>query len=314
MRRVLTYLFCAAVVAVLGAVAQARAMMVIAPPPGATRVALADAIVIGRVVSLEKDEVSLPAYPGAPATAKTNYRVAVVQVAEAIKGAKGLKTVRVGFFAPPKMIPGGPVPPGGGIRPIRPGFRPGLRRVELQVGQSGLLYLTKSADKDLYLIPGMYDFTQSTSPNYDNESQEARKGAKLLADPMAGLKAKDNSTRFLTAALLITQYRHFRPGKNTTEPIDAEESKLILQALADADWNAQPAGRVGRPLTPLSVFYQLGVTAKDGWQPPKRITSPQDFPNAARAWLREHAGTYRIQRIVPAPATATTGTGEAPKR
>jgi len=56
-------------------------------------------------------------------------------------------------------------------------------------------------------------------------------------------------------------------------------------------------------LHPMNAFGQLNLTARDGWQPPKQIRNISDLHNAARAWLRQHAGTYRIQRFVPAAAS-----------
>jgi len=221
--------------------------------------------------------------------------VAIVQVADVVKGTKGLKMVRVGFFPPPNVVP--PGGPGGGVRPgIRPGIRPGFGgNVQLKVGDAGLFYLAKHFKEPLYTIPGMYDFTARANGNYDKELQEARANTQLLADPIKGLKSDDKSKRFLTAALLITQYRRGLPGKTKSEPISAEESKQILLALADAnEWNTPQ--RFGQ-LHPQNLFFQLGVTNKDGWQPPPNFN---EMPNAIRTWLRNHANTYRIQRVVPA--------------
>ena len=306
MRRVLTFTFCAVGLTVLAAGATARAMM-IAPPPGPQRVALADAVVIGRVVEIEKNDLSVPSFPGAPANAKITYRVAVVQVADVVRGTKGMKTVRVGFIPTPKLVPGKvgvPVQPGRPV--IRPGIRPLRRGIQLEVGQTGLFYLTKHFQAPIYTLPAVYGFTQRTNANYDKEVAEAQTSAKLLDNPMAGLKSTDKNKSFLTAALLIAHYRRGVPGKSKTEPIDAEQSKLILQALANADWNAPIRPGAGRQLTPMMMFYQLGVTAKDGWKQPQRVTNAQEIPNAMRAWLREHASTFRIQRIVP-DTTATNG-------
>src|SRR5215469_14637216 len=94
-------------------ISTARAM-VIMPQPGPTRVVNADAIVVGKVVALEPQDVTVD---------KVNYRIAVVKVDQALRGAKDAKTVRIGFLPPPM----GGIRPGG---PIRPGFRPG---VQLQV-------------------------------------------------------------------------------------------------------------------------------------------------------------------------------------
>jgi hypothetical protein len=299
MRRLLTCTFFASAL-VLGTVIPARALRIAVQPPSPTRVAVADAVLIGRVVGMEDKDVSVSAYPGAPPAAKATYRVAVVQVADTLKGDKGLKTVRVGFFPPPMLTPPGGGP--GGVRPgVRPAIRPGMPRVNLKVGDAGLFYLTKHFQEPLYLATGPYDLTARSDGNFDKELAEVRANLKLLEDPIKSLKSADNKTRFMTAALLLARYRNFRPGPTKTEPISAEESKLILTALAEADGWATPAN-FREPLHPQMLFNQLGLTPKDGWQPPARVTSPQDYPNAMRAWLREHANTYRIQQIVPAAA------------
>jgi hypothetical protein len=72
------------------------------------------------------------------------------------------------------------------------------------------------------------------------------------------------------------------------EPIDVEESKLILNALATAKW--QPIV-FGQP-NPQQLFFQLGVGPTDGWNSPKKITGPDDMRNAVQAWIRDH-GDYR---------------------
>jgi hypothetical protein len=295
MRRLLSGTFFAASCALVLTSASAAVAFRIAPAqPSPARVAVADVIVVGRVMAIENKEVTAPAAPGA--TVKTTYRVAVVEVADVVKGAKGLKKVRVGFIPPPKMVPpGGP----GGIRPgVRP-IRPGFGGVQLKAGDAGLFYLTKHFEAPIYTVPGFQDFTSRGNANFEKELKEARDCTALLADPMASLKSKDNEKRFMTAALLLTKYRQFRPGKTTTEPISAEESKLILTALADApQWEKKGPVLFGQ-LHPQTLFFQLNLTPKDGWQPPTKITSPDDYPNAIRAWLRDNANKYRIQRIVP---------------
>ena len=52
------------------------------------------------------------------------------------------------------------------------------------------------------------------------------------------------------------------------------------------------------PMAPQMMFGMLGVTQKDGFQPPTKITSPQDYPNACRQWCEQNAGKYQIQRFV----------------
>ena len=96
----------------------------------------------------------------------------------------------------------------------------------------------------------------------------------------------------------MTKYRQlaFVEGVTVKEAIDAAESKLILTALLDADWakKEQGLGAAG----PMMVFNMLGLTRADGWEPPMMLGDPDGYTKAARAWLKQHATTYRIQRIV----------------
>jgi hypothetical protein len=272
----------------------------IQPNPGPVRVAIADTIVVGRVMGLEDKDIEVPAAPGVPNMIK--YRIAVVGVAETIKGGKVAETIRVGFFPPPMQG----TPPGGPIRPGRPQMTPSLK-----TGQEVLLYLSKHHTGSFYTVPGMYDVTPKENANFAKEVSEAREFTKLLQDPMGGLKSSDAQTRFRTAALLISLYRQPQPGPVRTEPISAEESKLILLALADADWTPQPVRPAtgAAPLQPLNLFFQLGLSQKDGWTPPRNPRDTKALPDAARAWLRANAGTYRIQRYVP---TGTPGPRTTP--
>jgi hypothetical protein len=270
---------------VLGKGLPARAML-IAPPPGPMRLAQADTVVVGQVVALEDQDVDAAVAPGI--AQKTKYRIARVKVREAIKGGKGADVIRVGFLAPPTAQPG----------LVQPGvIRPGIRRggINLQVGNDGLFYLNPHHQEKFYVAPAYYSFTSSQVPNFKEEVSTAKRTVKLLEDPMAGLKSKDAQERLLTASLLVARYRTAQGGALKTQPIDAAESKLILTALAEADWN-QPF-RFGQ-MHPQQAFGQLGLTKEDGWNPPQVIRTPQDFGNAAREWLRTHADTYRIKRFV----------------
>jgi hypothetical protein len=241
---------------------------------------------VGRVVALEDKDIAVSPFPGAPN--KVDYRIAVVKVNEAIKGAKGKDTIRIGFQAPPQPGKiGGPI--------IRPGI--GRFNVNLTVGQDGLFYLAKHHQENFFVLPAFYSFSSSQNADFAKEVALSKKIVKLLDDPVAALKSKDAEERLLAASALITRYRSPRPGQNKTEPIDAAESKLILTALSDADWS-QPF-QFGKE-HPMQLFNQLNLTNKDGWVPPQQVKTPQDFQNAARAWVREHAGTYRIQRYVAA--------------
>jgi hypothetical protein len=275
--------------AVLTAAAPAKALM-IAPAPVAQRVATAQVVVVGKVTGFADKTASAPAFPGA--TDKTEYQVAIVQVGDALLGAKDMKEIKVGFIPPGA---GGPVGgPGGG--PVFIKRRPG---VNLVVDQEYLLYLTPHFEAPFYTAQNYFDATvKKDNPNFDKELDEVKRCTKLLADPMASLKAKEADDRTLTAEMLVARYRmpRFAAGEPKTEDVGAEESKLILQTLADADWNPKPvAGPAGFPMTPLNSFFQLGLTEKDGWKQPQ---DGKDLEAAAKKWLKDNAATYRVQKVV----------------
>jgi hypothetical protein len=292
MQRLSVRLVWLAAMALLVAALPARAMMVMAPAVPQLVVG-ADAVVVGKVTAIEDKTVSASAAPGV--ADKVEYHIATVKVEDALLGAKGLTHIKVGYVVPKE--PPAP-PPGGPIRlPIRR-----FPTVKLEVDQEALFFLHKHHDADFYVVPAYFDVMNKTIPNFDKSVELAKKCAKALSDPKAGLKAKDAGERALTAGLLVFRYRNqVAAGPNPkTEPIDAEESKLILKALADADWSA---GFSRDTITPLMAFGQLGVTDKDGFKPPQfapgQPVAPNAYQDAAKAWVKEHADNYRIQRIVP---------------
>ena len=115
-----------------------------------------------------------------------------------------------------------------------------------------------------------------------------------MADTKKALQSKDADERLVAASIAVAKYRTPKaPFPNKEEPIDAEESKLILSVIANAKWGAF---KFGEP-NPQQLFFQLGVTDKDGFQPPRKITSPDDMKNAIQGWIRDH-GDYRIKRFV----------------
>src|SRR5262249_42232561 len=194
------------------------------------------------------------------------YTIAVVEIKDGLLGAKGVTHVKIGFVEP-KAAPGGPE--GGPIRrpPIR--FQP----VALAKNQEGCFLLTQHFEETFYTAPAFdYGINKQDNPNYDKELDTIKQCAKLLADPDAGLKSKDAGDRFLTAALLVIRYRTPTGGNPKEEKVDAAQSKLILQGLADGDWSK---GFSPTELTPMMVFGPLGLTAKDN-------CNPAPFPNYER--------------------------------
>jgi len=243
----------------------------IAPPPTRLKVAPADAVVVGKVTAVAEKAEKAEIYKGD----ERNLKIATVKVASALMGKAGT-TVKVGFV-----------------------FNAGLPRrypvAQLAKGQEALLILTKHpTKKGIYYLANYYDVVgKKDNAAFKNEVEEVKKVVKLMASPQTGLKAKSAEDRLLTAALLITRYKTPPPGSDKTEAVPPAESKLLLTALAEADW-ANPPGRDWQ-LSPQNLFFRLGVTAKDGW------TQPQDFRQiapAAKKWLKDNAGKFKMTRYV----------------
>lgn len=246
---------------------------IMAPAPVPERVAVAECVVAGKVTAIEEKTVSVPSRPGAPD--RTEYAIAVVKIDEAFVGATGLTHLRIGFS---------------------PQANTRFPQLNLKAGQEACFFLKKHPAESFYVTQMYFDvLDKQTTPTFDKELAVVRQCAKLLKDPSASLKAGSADDRLFTAAMLVTRYRTPPTGSappHKTEPIDAEQSKLILQALADADWSkASPQFRI----TPLATFYRLALKPEDGWTTPKKF---QEVPDAAKKWLRENAGKYRIERFV----------------
>jgi hypothetical protein len=263
---------------VLGAVLAGLALLAASRPAAAcgygmpsplVRFAQADCVVIGKVETFEERTVEAAQYPGAPQ--KQTYGVAVLRLSEVLRGIEDLTHLRVGL----------------------------LQHQTLQLGQEACFFLTPHHRESFFQMTDRYDYpiNRQGNPGFEAQMQQYRSWGRLLRDPVAGLQAKNPQDRFLTAALLVSQYRTRPatvPGKQPkAEPIDARESRLILEALAEADWaKAAPDFRV----TPQRLFAQLGATPQDGWQP-KPFKDMKEYETAVKTWLREHAGTFRIQAL-----------------
>ena len=75
---------------------------------------------------------------------------------------------------------------------------------------------------------------------------------------------------------------------------DAEQSKLILKAIADANWKTENPFDLGIPV--LNTFNRLGATAKDGWK--WKFGDDGNLVDQARKWVNDHVDSFRIKRYV----------------
>jgi hypothetical protein len=247
------------------------------------RVALANVIVVGKVVDIEKKNVQAKPFPGVEE--KLEYQVAVVEIKDAIQGAKGLTHVRIAFLPAAKVPVGGPI-------------RPGIRRapaLQLTKGLEACFFLTPHFEETFHLIPNLTPPLDSKAENFKKELEEVKRVAKLLDNPKVSLKSKSTADRELTAGLLLVRYRTPLNGETKQEPIDVEQSKQILETLAAADFSqaVAPSG-----FTAQQAFFRLGLTEKDGWKPPQFKNFQKEFPPVVKKWLKDNAETYCIQRFV----------------
>ena len=232
----------------------------------------AEWVVVGKVTHYEDRTVKALPYPGAKE--EQEFALAELEVGTSIKGADGLTHIRIGL---------------------------NLAQT-LPVGKEACYFLNPHFEEAFCVMPGRFGvpILRENNPGFDKEVREFQRWGRLLKDPMTGLTSDDADERFLTAALLINQYRTFRPGFHAqsakTEEIDAKQSKLILMALAEADWSK---ASFDNTVTAQGLFFQLGASEKDGWQP-HRDQDAKGFEIAAKNWLKEHAETFRVTTFVAA--------------
>lgn len=263
--------------------------LLVAPPPGPAKMAQADTLLVGRVIGIEPQDVELQPFPGVQQ--KTKFRVAVVQVTERIRGLKDQKTVRVAFYPPPenKVDPNAPIV----------SSRPGRGNVTLTMGQDGLFILNKHHKENIYNPPLYYNFVARNAANFKQEVSEAKTAARVLDNPKEALTSTDAQERFKAAAVLINHYRYYPPAiGHKLEPIDAQQSKLILKNLLDGDWTPRP--RRFDQLDPWALFNQLGLDQDkaSGWKTPQNVRDIKQLYEAAQTWLRTNHEKYRIHRVV----------------
>jgi hypothetical protein len=264
----------------------------------------ADAIVVGKVSRVQPKLIR--AYPKRKAGNQESYQIVEVKVQEGLLGAQGLTRIKMG-------VPCFAVKIGNALAKLNP-------VVAWQEGQEACLFLKRHYTGQFYEV-GLDQVIRKqkpfgVNPNFENDLETVRKCAKLLRAPEKGLKSSSAEDRILTAAMLIRRYRgpaptlwNLKGGARQSakqEPIAAEESKLILKALAEADWSLknEPTPSVSHP---ANLFRRLGLSAKDGWTFKEKQVNAFDgragyqahlqLAAAAKKWLKGHLATYRIKRF-----------------
>jgi len=250
----------------------------------------ADVVAVGKVTALEKDLVTAAPLPGA--AEKLTYKIAVLKVENGLYGTANITHVKVGFI-PPAPVDPAPVP----VRPVRGGFQ----QVNLTAGQEGLFYLTKHHSGEFYVINPLMAPTEAAADGFKDQVALVKKGVAVLADPMKALKADKADDRFFAANVLVTKYRTYPEGGGEVEnvKVPADESKLILKALAEGNWKSDP--NAPQAFNAYQSFGQLGLTDKDGWAVPA-VKPGEDFiettKEAFAAWVAGAGKDYQIEKMV----------------
>ncbi len=276
--------------------------------PPQQRALQAEVVIVGKVTAIEKDTVDLPVAPGAPE--KVAHKIAVVRIVDSLIGASDLTHLKIAFV--PQNTAEAPPPPADGVprRPIlRPPIRPGFQLPNLKEGDEFLFFLTKHPAGAYYFMPGMHPPISLKDESARKDLQTIKKIAAVLADPLKALKSSEPAARAEAAVILILKYRTTPMFANQLDqvPISAEESRLILQALAAADWSTPQNGNDAHAFQPVQGFYALGLASNDGWNPPKVVPPqpgqpPVDFNKLLHQsfveWLKGPGKDYRIKKFV----------------
>lgn len=255
---------------VLGWPASSRAYLSMPKEPIAHKVAAADCVVLGKITAIraKPQQGQVWRYSAKP---QWDFTIVEVEVAETLTGPRGVKQARFGFR---------------NIKHYKPA---------IEVGQIGFFCGVKVGTNDFYIVPTDC-FCEQNDPSFKKDLALARRLGGLLWNPDEGLKSKDADDRLLTAYLLLLRacyvpWRHGETGK--TEPIDRAQSKRILLALAEGNWNTH-----GQEVRDAVAALQLAV--KFGAPIMKSFPSQQgedQWPADAKEWLKQNAATYRIHRV-----------------
>ncbi|QEL20823.1 hypothetical protein [Limnoglobus roseus] len=242
----------------------------------AVRAATAEVVAIGKITALESGEVEVPQF--ANSANKLTFRIAVVKIEDDLAGAAGQTHLKVGF------------PTTGAAA------RVGMPAFDWKENAVGLFLVSKHHTGSFYVGTNNGQPIDAAAEGYKNSLVQVKRARAVIADPIQGLKGKEVKDRYFAAAILVQKYRTSTAGQtNKTEGVPTEESKLILSAVADADWE-NPEKDVP---TPYQTFTRLGLTAVDKWQPApfngngnQQVHTRDEF----KKWLEGDGVKYQVKR------------------
>ena len=242
-------------------------------PQPVLHTAVSDAVVVGTIASVEDDPVKAKSHPDAKE--EEEYRVLVVKVDTVVHGVKNVTHVRVAM-------------------PVAE---------YLQVSQTYqkdnkfLFYLMQHSTTELLLPSSNQKPVNLADKNADEIVRRAKLVGAAIKDPMTALKAKERDDRVLAAIGLVTYYRRHAGGNHETTYRPADESKLILEVLAEADWAN------GRSPDEGGVYnLTLGMNLEDfGWHALGNTGAnpAAEQQEAFKKWLADKGKDARVKHYVP---------------
>jgi len=289
----------AAVAAIALADSSAWALRIAVPQAASTKtkVLQADAVVVGKVVGIDKETVDLEQFPGGP---KAAFTVANIKIESGLLGAKNVTHIKVATLKPQEPAPGG----GPGGPGIRPGFRPGGQPAYIPAeDHEGLFFLQKHPTSDgYYTIAYSHAPILSTDAKYKDEVAAVKAMAGTFADPVKALSAEKEEDRLANALSLAQKYR-VAPANNQSgvleeTPIPAEQTKLFLKVLTEADWTKNAdAPRLADALGLMPGNYGIPrVSAGEGEEP---LAARQ---KALKAWADKYGAKFEVKQVSAKPA------------
>jgi hypothetical protein len=259
----------ALVVASILCSASSRAAYVALPKESlAQKIAFADCVVLGKITAIQDKPVQ-----GKGEMRGWDFTIVEVEIKQSLHGAKDQKQLRLGFPNIDKR-----------------GAKPGLT-----VGQIGYFCGLRDGKNDFTIVPVGCSGAEK-DPGFEKDLTTARRLGRLLEHPEEGLKSTDVEERLLTAYMLVLRkcYAPWRRGMvGKAAPIDAQQSKRILLALAQGDW------KKNRKET-RDVVAALQLSVKFGAPPLKDFPlegGEEQWAAAAKQWLKQNAETYRIHQL-----------------
>lgn len=268
------------------------------------KVAQADVVVTGKVTSVENETVELPQFPGDKT--KVAFTIAVIKIETILAGAKNVTHLKVAFQAQPGAVNGDEVPQVGKIGGRRPLLGRGFGAIQLTEGQEAIFFLQKHPGSDSYysVQPG-FTPVAAKDENYKDELVKVKSILDAIADPVKALQVEKLDARLAASSAILSKYRQpVRSGQLMEVAIPAEETKLIMKTLLEADWAAADM--------PVAGFdYQAsgpGIASLAGLYPgsngiPQFVVKPGESYNGLwketiKTWYEKNGAKFEIKKLV----------------